>query len=516
MYPVSALSHHRADYVKSWFRFRNRVKLGRQGWYWLRVHLANVAGMESRWGRKTDKLPFDLRVQWVEENHDLFMRVAEDPKAAFDLWKDADKPFQFVAACREYAEAFLWGDPTQYASGLVCDLDGSNSGVQHYSAALRAEEGVYVNLVPSDEPNDLYAVVAREVAAHAAEDAKALPAIITDPRSVVANVAAEARENADDKDHPSHALLKAICASIWTTRGIKRSDVKRNVMTFAYSSEAFGFRDQLMADLMEPLAVDVMDGKLEAHPFGDDDGRACATYLAKLVYRAVTELLPKAAAGMRFLQVVAGALAHEKKGVWWKTADGLPVHQCYREPDIKMVNLRLYNADVKVGEHTPNDRPYDNRRVLARFRASVAFRSTDVVQKHQQRSAIAPNVIHSADACHLRMVVNAAWEQGITDMMLVHDSFGCHAAYLGLFGQIIRDTMVEMYNTWCPFRSVYEHALADLSDDGRMRVATIPAIFVEKWLREGFNVYREPLKEIVKKLHREGLTDFLATERSVV
>ena len=48
------------------------------------------------------------------------------------------------------------------------------------------------------------------------------------------------------------------------------------------------------------------------------------------------------------------------------------------------------------------------------------------------------------------------------------------------------------------------------------KVADIPAIFVEKWLREGFNVWREPLKEIIKKLHREELTDFITTEKRVV
>lgn len=48
------------------------------------------------------------------------------------------------------------------------------------------------------------------------------------------------------------------------------------------------------------------------------------------------------------------------------------------------------------------------------------------------------------------------------------------------------------------------------------KVADIPAVFVELWLRrDGFNVWREPLKEIVKKLHREHLTDFITTERRV-
>lgn len=48
------------------------------------------------------------------------------------------------------------------------------------------------------------------------------------------------------------------------------------------------------------------------------------------------------------------------------------------------------------------------------------------------------------------------------------------------------------------------------------RIASIPIVFVHKWLREGFNVYTEPLKEVVKKLHAEGLTAFLTTDKRVV
>ncbi len=47
------------------------------------------------------------------------------------------------------------------------------------------------------------------------------------------------------------------------------------------------------------------------------------------------------------------------------------------------------------------------------------------------------------------------------------------------------------------------------------KVADIPAIFVKKWLDEGFDVYREPVREIVKRLHREELTEFLTTNRRV-
>lgn len=48
------------------------------------------------------------------------------------------------------------------------------------------------------------------------------------------------------------------------------------------------------------------------------------------------------------------------------------------------------------------------------------------------------------------------------------------------------------------------------------RVASIPAIFVHKWLKEGFNIYEAPLHEIVRKLHREELSEFLTTDKRVI
>jgi hypothetical protein len=48
------------------------------------------------------------------------------------------------------------------------------------------------------------------------------------------------------------------------------------------------------------------------------------------------------------------------------------------------------------------------------------------------------------------------------------------------------------------------------------RVASIPVVFVEKALRDGLNIYEAPLKEIVGYLHKNDLTDFLTTEKSII
>ena len=50
-----------------------------------------------------------------------------------------------------------------------------------------------------------------------------------------------------------------------------------------------------------------------------------------------------------------------------------------------------------------------------------------------------------------------------------------------------------------------------------MRVASIPTVVVEKWMREGFNIMsgEHSAAEIVKRLKQENLEAFLTTEKSV-
>lgn len=47
------------------------------------------------------------------------------------------------------------------------------------------------------------------------------------------------------------------------------------------------------------------------------------------------------------------------------------------------------------------------------------------------------------------------------------------------------------------------------------RIASIPTAVVEKWLREGFDIWQASGPEIVKRLQKEDLQMFMATERKV-
>ena len=47
-----------------------------------------------------------------------------------------------------------------------------------------------------------------------------------------------------------------------------------------------------------------------------------------------------------------------------------------------------------------------------------------------KKRGIAPNFVHSLDACHMRMVVNQLAINGVNDIWSVHDAFGCHPNHI--------------------------------------------------------------------------------------
>jgi DNA-directed RNA polymerase len=84
--------------------------------------------------------------------------MAKDP-IKYCAWMTADKPWQALACIFEIEQARRTG-----MSSLPVSVDGSNSGLQHFSAMLRDELGAkLVNLGPSLAPSDIYEDVAKWV-----------------------------------------------------------------------------------------------------------------------------------------------------------------------------------------------------------------------------------------------------------------------------------------------------------------------------------------------------------------
>lgn len=438
VYPVPAFNGQRADHIRALFQFSRGLPLGDDGAYWLAVHTANCGDFGG-----VSKRSLEDRFTWTIENEALIQAVAKDPKGTVDIWSKADKPFQFVAACIEYTGFLVHGEA--FVSHLPIALDGSNSGLQHYAASLRSPEGALVNLVPSDKPADLYQKVADGVAVAVAIDALG---------------GDETAANVQDN-------------------GISRKLVKRNSMTFSYSSGEYGFKQQQMEDLMRPLGLKVLSGLLPNHPYGEDGGFKAAGYIAKKVYGVITNLVKDAVSGMRFFQHCAAVLAHESKGLSWVTPVGLPVHHRYTEWDSKHVRLFLHDKSIPVVQNLvdngANSLSTGNKGITASIRQvqlTIRTKPSSRINKAKAKSAISPNVIHSLDASHLMLTVLKAKAAGLRDFSLIHDSFGTHAANTSDFFYMIREAFVEMYENYCPYETIHKATYKTLDD--KTKVPQVP------------------------------------------
>lgn len=433
VYPVCHFSHQRSDPIKALFRFADSVAYGPYGCAWASIHLANCGDFG-----KVSKRSFDDRLDWVADNEPLILATARDPIGQLDWWSQADSPFCFLAACFEYERYVSSGRSEEFQGFLPVALDGSNSGLQHYSAALLAEdEAALVSLRPCDEPADLYQTVADQVKVEVEREARAgLP-------------------------------VAALALDV----GVTRSLVKRNVMTFAYSSAQFGFRQQLLDDTMRPLNDEVLMGSRERNPWSqaredgtEDGGWSAANYLSKKVWVAVTAVVTKATQGMDFFKQTAGVLARHGLPLNWTSPLGLPCTHAYRIWATKTVELFLYDKSVPVVDAGVRDR-VEGTDVIRQVRANIRTRPTEALDKDKARSAVAPNVIHSMDGSHLMLTVLDAEEAGIRALALIHDSFGTHAGRTAEFAGLIRQAFVNLYTHFDPFEEVYEAAKLALNGD---------------------------------------------------
>ena len=79
------------------------------------------------------------------------------------------------------------------------------------------------------------------------------------------------------------------------------------------------------------------------------------------------------------------------------------------------------------------------------FALEILDFSKAVPNTAKHRSAIAPNIIHSLDATHLRMVARKLKELGLP-MIFIHDSFATHCQYREVLYDIIVETFIELYS----------------------------------------------------------------------
>jgi len=365
------------------------------------IHGANCFGF--------DKGSMQERVDWVAENHDAILRCAMSP--IDNLWwaKEADDPWCFLAWCHEYAGYVEHG--YDHVSYLPIAKDGSCSGLQHFSAALRDPVGgSATNLVPSDTPADIYqTVIDRTI------------------ETVKADLGGE----------------KSHLAQMWLSYGMTRKTAKRCTMTRVYGSTLYSAKDFVLEYIVEtdekrkaedPNYTSILAG----HEF------EASVYLARHIWDSINNTVVAAKVAMDWLQDIASILAKENIPIWWNTLDGFPVMQSYAD-------FRGRRVKTKLGDTL----------VYLTLREELQNK----LNSRNQRNGISPNWVHSNDGCHLRMTVNLAKANGVTHFAMVHDSFACHASDVPMLGACIREAFVDLYVNNDPLASFLSEVQELTQDD---------------------------------------------------
>lgn len=398
VYPMTqGISPQGSDVQKGLLRFAEGKKVVADteaaGWF-----LYNGANL---WG--FDKETPQERIDWHKDKIDLLLAIADDP-IENQNWLDADNPVQFLAWCFEFENLHRRG---HVWSKLPVALDGSCSGLQHFSAMLRDEVGgAAVNLTYSPKMNDIY--------------------------RAVAEVATKEMQYAE----PDEAGFR----QRWLDHGINRSVTKRSVMTTSYG-------------VTKRSAIRyVIDDYLRVHDFiRPREHYPAASYLMDFVWPAISAVVIKGKQAMAWLDK-AGKQIIKSKGdtegaITWVTPSGFLASQAYYEYEEHNVATKLYgHARIKVLVDSSDASP--SRHSLG----------------------LSPNFIHSMDASHLHLVTTKMAEliPGVS-LAMIHDSFGTHAADTAVLYTVLRDEFVLMYENNDPlseFASRYN--LPPAPDKGKL------------------------------------------------
>ena len=395
-YPIPPhLSNVGSDLSRGLLMFHKSKPLGKRGLFWLKVHLANLAGM--------DKMTFEDRAAFVDKHFEQVRQSATSPFDGDRWWMELDDPFQGLATCVEIVNAVDSGNPETYLCSLPVHMDGSCNGLQHYAALGRDRiGGKAVNLCADEEPQDVYIGVMHEVIRRVAEDAeRELPFDTTDVQTL----------NDDQKTQ-----LRAKRAATLVNGLIDRGVVKRTVMTSVYGVTYIGARTQIQEKIqskLEGLGHDIDE-------IDDEVFRACG-YLATITMQAVGDLFVGAKQTMDWLTVCARMITQHGYPVAWISPIGVPAIQPYRQRKSSTI-VTLLQTVTLTNEH--DDLP---------------------IHKARQVSAFPPNYVHSLDSSHMLLTALEMDKRGLA-FSAVHDSFWTHPCDIDEMNEALREVFIKLYS----------------------------------------------------------------------
>ena len=285
-YPIPAfLTPQETDFGKSLLRFADESYMTPEAEDWLAFQVATTYGL--------DKATMQERLDWVKDNLTLISSVANEPLDNLCEWEVADEPWQFLAACDEYYHCVILCD--RHFTGCMIATDATCSGMQILAGLARdASTARYVNVLPSDKPQDAYKAVAE----------------LAKPKC------------------PEHLRDK-----------IDRKVAKRLVMTIPYNAQFksnWGYVKEALVD----AGVECTNQEI--------------TDITHALRNAVFELFPGPTKVMNWInEEVVSYIKAGHDNVLWVTPSGFTATQRYFKLEMKQLDLQLLGrvrVNVAIGE----------------------------------------------------------------------------------------------------------------------------------------------------------------------
>lgn len=281
------LSPQSSDFDRGLIMFGKPVKLTERGKYWQKVNLANLFDQ--------DKVTFDDRVKWVDDNWDMIERINLDPysnKEWIDDAKKKNKSWQRLAAIFDICR----GDG--YCS-IPTNLDGKCNGNQHLSAIMG--DPVIAKLTgvsPSHQPEDLYQFVAD-------------------------NTTEYCQEHVDDNVWYEQFL------NHWDGK-IQRRVTKRPTMCDAYGLTFYGIQKYL---------------KIEGHMdwVAKEKSGAAIVEMARAIKGSLDRALVEPNKAKGYLKDVADKSSRLNQHLVWTTPSGFKVVHYYNQVSTRRSLAKLFN-----------------------------------------------------------------------------------------------------------------------------------------------------------------------------
>ena len=191
--------------------------------------------------------------------------------------------------------------------------------------------------------------------------------------------------------------------------GVRKS-AKKPVMTFAYSATRQSAMEYI-ADLYKEL------------------DRSVAFKLGSNLFDVSNKILEPMVEGVDWLKECVSIIsAKGHTDIQWVTPDGFIARQSKYKTEYTETEIVL-----KRKKHT------------VKCKDPILVDGKPIPNVRKAQLSIGPNIIHSLDATHLRMVAARLETMGIPAIW-VHDSFAVHANYIDILDKVIRQEFIAMYS----------------------------------------------------------------------